>query len=140
MILETFLYKFFNDKYNDNDATKRKNNVLKINIIIVLKIALMTLVAYLAWDCNKNTNIFLRIIYTLLAFVFSIFYLLYYTFYRLILKNKCYSDSVEVIEIVEPIAENEIIKGDAVEKLSEPIAEPVKPVKVENDQLSELDV
>ena len=44
---------------------------------------------YLAWNCNRKINIGERLLYTLVAGLFSGLYLVYYLARRLILKDKC---------------------------------------------------
>lgn len=62
---------------------------LKIVFTILLKLILSLIVINLSWKCNKNSNIILRIIYTLIALSFSEIYIFYYAIYRLYLGNSC---------------------------------------------------
>lgn len=51
----------------------------KCNTYYVVVILLISLYAsLLAWNTNKNTNWLLRIVYTILAFIFGLFYVYYH--------------------------------------------------------------
>ena len=65
-------------------------------IICILKISIMFIAAYLAWECNKKSNLFLRFFYTLFASFFSIIYIIYYFIYHSLMGYKCYENIVLV--------------------------------------------
>lgn len=44
---------------------------------------------YLAWNCNLGQTPLMRIIYTLLAVIFSGLYLVYYVVYHILMGNPC---------------------------------------------------
>lgn len=56
---------------------------------IATTIAFMALAGYLCWKCNVNTDIVLRVIYTILSVIFNTFYLIYYFIYRVIMGKAC---------------------------------------------------
>ena len=60
-----------------------------IIILIILKIFIMILAGHLAWNCNKNTKGIGRIFVTILAVIFSAFYIFFYVIYHILLGNKC---------------------------------------------------
>lgn len=63
---------------------------IKVYTTIVIKIALSLISVSLAWNCNKNSGIFMQIIMSIIAFVCSEIYILYYAIYRVFMGNKCY--------------------------------------------------
>jgi hypothetical protein len=72
-----------NDTFN-----KRKNNTLLI--ICMIKLILACIAFSLCWDCNSREHIIQRIFATLIAVIFSPFYIVYYSIYRVVMGNKCY--------------------------------------------------
>jgi hypothetical protein len=62
----------------------------KLIVIFILKLIVVCVAIYLCWDCNRNSNIILRIIMTTFSAIFSELYIIYYSFYRILLGNKCY--------------------------------------------------
>ena len=60
-------------------------NYQKINIIgYILVITIGIYAAYLSYTCNskENVNDVLKVIYAILAYIFGLFYLLYYFLFR----------------------------------------------------------
>jgi len=55
----------------------------------VTTLALMMLAGYLCWKCNEGTEMFLKVIYVILAVVFNWIYLIYYFIWRYLLKHSC---------------------------------------------------
>lgn len=55
----------------------------------LLGLVLMIIAGYLAWTCNATQGDVLRIVYTILAVLFSGIYLLFYLIYHVILNVKC---------------------------------------------------
>lgn len=90
MIIESFIADNLMDSKSVLDNTKSSFHWFQLWMLCALKISIMCIAAYLAWDCNKNNGMFLKILYTILASLFSGFYILFYTVYRIILKNSCY--------------------------------------------------
>lgn len=56
----------------------------------VVNMILVILAGYLAWNCSALETPAMRVFYTVLACLFSGFYLLYYLVYRVLMKNPCY--------------------------------------------------
>lgn len=65
-------------------------HLTKLIFIFVLKMIVVVIAIYLCWDCNRNSNIILRIIMTTFSAIFSELYIVYYSFYRILLGNRCY--------------------------------------------------
>ena len=57
--------------------------------IIIIKLVLSLIAVYLSWGCNKSSHILLRLFLAILVFIFSEFYIIYYSIYRVALGNKC---------------------------------------------------
>ena len=87
--LETFknMLNFETFKFSNNPE---KMHWIKVYTTITIKLVLSLIAVYLAWDCNKNSSIVLRIIVSIIALVFSEIYILYYAIYRVFMGNKCY--------------------------------------------------
>jgi len=73
----------------DFELGKNKNMALRI-MVHVTTIILIVSAALLAWDCNRGQSIFMQAASTLLAAIFSIWYLLFYFIYRIMMKNPCH--------------------------------------------------
>jgi len=61
------------------------------DMILTFVIAIIT--AYIAFQCNLNINKGQRILITILAFIFSTFYLVYYFIFKLLLGFPCQGKS-----------------------------------------------
>jgi hypothetical protein len=70
--------------------TVEQKHWIKVYTTIIIKIVLSLISVNLAWQCNKNSGIVMQIIISLIAFVFSEIYILYYAVYRVFMGNKCY--------------------------------------------------
>lgn len=46
--------------------------------------------AYLAWNCSAMETTTMRVIYTIIAFLFGGLYLIYYFVYRFLMGNPCF--------------------------------------------------
>jgi hypothetical protein len=55
----------------------------------VINLAIIIGAGYLAWTCNGSESIFMRLLYTALAGLFSGLYLIYYLIYRIAMGNSC---------------------------------------------------
>ena len=75
-----------NSNEEDREAVLNK---LKLYAIVTIKVVLSIIALGLTWDCNKNNNVFLKIIFAFMAIVFSEIYILYYAIYRICMGNKC---------------------------------------------------
>ena len=89
MIIETFLLDILFKTKPIQEYEKNIENKPKIYLMILFKLIIILIAMYLAWNCNSNSNILLRILYTITAALFSGFYILYYSIYRILLKNNC---------------------------------------------------
>ena len=58
-------------------------------VLAILNIILAFIAGYLAWNCNAGEKSWLRVIYTILASVFSGLYMIYYLIYRVIIRASC---------------------------------------------------
>lgn len=76
--------------YIPNFNSKSTYHWIKVAVWITLKLILAIIVADLSWNCNKDVNILLRIIITILAILFSEIYILYYAIYRKLIGSKCF--------------------------------------------------
>ena len=75
------------DLFNLN---KEEVAYLKLISTLVLRITLSIITMYLSFDCNKNVNVFFKILNAIIAFLFAEIYIIYYAFYRVFMGNKCY--------------------------------------------------
>lgn len=81
MLVESFLI----DKIFSSDETEGfedKPSSAKKFFLFVLEVFIMSVAGYLAWNCYKNNGLVLRIIYTILALIFSGIYILFYIIYH----------------------------------------------------------
>ena len=83
-------------KFDNNKKYEHFNNIftkkqIKINnrIAIALIIIINIYSCLLAFFCNKNSGMILRILYSIFAFLFGSIYLIYYFFVHIILNYKC---------------------------------------------------
>ena len=74
---------------SDESENEEKLNKIKLYVVIVIKVILSIISFGLTWDCSKNSNVFLKLIYGIIAIIFSEFYILYYAIYRICMGNKC---------------------------------------------------
>ena len=65
-------------------------------IFFIIMIVLGFFAAFLCWRCNKAEDMGLRIIYTLMAFIYGIPYLLYYLIIRVLMGYPCKCCGAEV--------------------------------------------
>lgn len=70
----------------DSDASASNNKSAKS---IILNYSLMILAGYLCYNCNKNENIIIRILYFIIAIIFSPYYIIYYVTYHYVFKEPC---------------------------------------------------
>ena len=57
--------------------------------VCILHLILTIIAAKLAWSCNINLNIILRLFNTFISALFSELYILYFAVYRIFLGNSC---------------------------------------------------
>ena len=80
--------------YNKNDNINRKKTFTLVGLIFffifILVILFTSLISgYIAWYCYANDLYKIRVIKTILAFIFSYLYLPYFILMRIILKTPC---------------------------------------------------
>lgn len=61
---------------------------------ILLTIIISIITAYIAFQCNLNIHTGQRIFITILAFIFSTFYLVYYFVFKLLLGFPCQGKTI----------------------------------------------
>lgn len=74
---------------NFNSETKKNYINQKMIALMILKVIIGCIAVYLTLNCNKDSNIFVKYFYSLIAFVFAEIYILYYALYRVIMGNQC---------------------------------------------------
>tara|TARA_B100000963_G_C22627215_1_gene672980 strand:+ start:2937 stop:3251 length:315 start_codon:yes stop_codon:yes gene_type:complete len=55
----------------------------------IIKLILSIIAGSLVWKCNSKENLVLKVVFTILAVMFSEIYILYYAIYRVYMGNKC---------------------------------------------------
>jgi len=95
-MIENFLaQKYFQhygtNTYNDYTQMSTFKDYLTFTVVMIVKITLLLLAGYLAWECNKNEGFCMQFFSTLIAMLFSSIYLIYYFVYRVLLNNSCNS-------------------------------------------------
>lgn len=71
------------------DYQQRGGGRAKYYLAYTVNLILMVVAGYLAWMCNIGETPLVRILYTILAAIFSGLYLLYYFVYRILMGNPC---------------------------------------------------
>mgnify|MGYP001283199307 CR=1 FL=1 len=84
----------FSDKQTDVhrvDGTRMTEKELMNYYLfrITFSLPFMIVAGILAWRCNAKEPMFLRVLITILAAMFSTIYILFYLIYRVILKHPC---------------------------------------------------
>lgn len=88
MLLETFAYQYVNSNSKDSETfINNLNNVTLLGTIFSFTISFAT--AYLAFQCNRNTDKVSRYLITIVAFLFSGLYLVYYLFAHVVFGSSC---------------------------------------------------
>ena len=82
------LEKIFPDKHEGFEDIGEPS-VFKGIILTVFQLFLIGVAGYLAWDCNKGQTPLMRVVFTVLAVVFSGIYILFYVIYHNILNVEC---------------------------------------------------
>lgn len=75
--------------YIPGDLEQRGGGRAKYYLAYTVNLILMGVAGYLAWMCNSGETTLIRVLYTILAAIFSGFYLLYYFVYRILMGNSC---------------------------------------------------
>ena len=79
--------------FQDEDDTEDEIKKRDVKTIKLVNLLITLFAMYLAWNCNKNIGSGERVLYTLIAGLFSGIYLVYYLARRIILKDKCGSNN-----------------------------------------------
>ena len=72
-----------------NNSTKSSWHWLQVTSVCAIKLILSIIAGYLSWKCSVKDNIFIRILITIFAVLFSEIYILYFSIYRVYMGNKC---------------------------------------------------
>jgi len=88
-MLETFIaYQYVqNNNQHPEPFINNLNNVTLLGTIFSFTISFAT--AYLAYQCNRNTDKVSRYLITIVAFLFSGLYLVYYLFAHVVFGSSC---------------------------------------------------
>ena len=86
-----------NNLFNENEGIKPINlnneknegHWLQIATVCAIKLILSVIAVYLVLDCSPKSNIIIKFISSVIAFVFSELYIIYYAIYRIFMGNKC---------------------------------------------------
>ena len=93
------------------------SNITPIGTILSFVISIAT--AYLAYQCNKRNGIIIRILVTLLAFLFSGVYLIYYLFAHVLFGKGCDTSPINFKKVRNrsvKLKKNLIKKGKKLER------------------------
>lgn len=88
------------DQVGGQDGTTTSSSSWKYYFAMIVQIGMLFFAGYLAWKCNAGQGTFMRIVYTILAGIFNIFYLVYYLIYRVLMGNRCVGGVVVVTPTV----------------------------------------
>ena len=83
MLVESFLI----EKLQGGGSNSKTNS--KALILAILNIILAILAGYLCWNCNANHGTLVRVIFTIIAAVFSGLYILYYFVAHVLMRIPC---------------------------------------------------
>ncbi len=72
---------------NMEPEPNKKSSGNMIYIIVHLIIGVVAI--YLSWNCNHSETTLMRVLYALVAYVFSIFFIVYYLIYHVAMKKEC---------------------------------------------------
>jgi hypothetical protein len=91
-VVSNEIYKTNPDNYNpeeNKDLNKSTWHWLQLSIVCILKFLIFAIAVYLSWYCNQKEPLAIRILISILAGIFSEFYIIFYSVYRIYLGNKC---------------------------------------------------
>lgn len=91
------------DMHNSKDMKKTEHNgkehfdvedqegggKAKYYLSYAVQVVIFLIAGYLAWTCNAKESTLMRVLYTVLAAMFSGFYLVYYAIYHGLMGNAC---------------------------------------------------
>ena len=109
-------------KNSKDDETKHSlfsyfSGITTIGTILSFMISIAT--AYLAYQCNKKNGIIIRILITIIAFLFSGIYLIYYLFAHVLFGEGCKTSPINLKKMRNKsykLKKNLIKKGRKLEK------------------------
>ena len=89
MLFENFLINKLLDNNTREGFEDKQPSFIKRFILFLLEILIMAVAGYLAWKCNSDQKTLGRVLLTLLAVIFSGFYILFYVIYHIIIRTEC---------------------------------------------------
>jgi len=88
-MLDIMAVRFLNSKNeNENDIEQFKNDY-EFDIYSFITILVALLISYLAYRCNEGSGKANQIFFTIIAFLFSGIYLLFYLIYHILMGVPC---------------------------------------------------
>jgi len=77
--------------YNKSDKPPKSYwHWAQVYTACILQIILITIVAKLAWSCNKQSSTIMRVLITTVSSILSEVYIIYFAIYRVFMGNKCF--------------------------------------------------
>ena len=86
LVEDKIISALFDDR---EEGFSQGGSTFKSILYSIFGLILMIIAGYLSWDCNGKQGNLLRIVYTVLAVIFSGIYLLFYLIYHVLLNNSC---------------------------------------------------
>lgn len=78
------------EKNNERVQQGGANSPLSVYIWYLIHLLISVLAVYLSWECTiSEGSKVVRVLYAVIAFLFSYIYIIYYVIYRLLMDNKC---------------------------------------------------
>lgn len=78
-----------NNKENFDMEDQEGGGKAKYYLSYAVQVVIFLIAGYLAWTCNAGESTLMRVLYTIIAAMFSGFYLLYYAIYYGLMGNRC---------------------------------------------------
>jgi hypothetical protein len=88
-MLEFLVGKTLIEKYVNKEGFEKKDSTINDVLYILISTIIAIIAAYLAYECNAGENTATRWFITIIAFLFSGIYLLYYLVRYVFLGNNC---------------------------------------------------
>ena len=88
-MLEFIVGKYAIENFNKKEGFYRERNRLHDVLYFIISLIIALIAAYLAYECNAGENNATRWFVTVVAFLFSGLYLIYYLIRYIILGNEC---------------------------------------------------
>jgi uncharacterized membrane protein YgcG len=93
MLIEKFLIEKLKGKpkptIHPQKPEDKTNQNTKAIVLAIFNVILACIAGYLCWNCNGGEKPALRVIYTILATVFSGLYILFYFVYHVLIRVPC---------------------------------------------------